>query len=492
MYTFARTLLLMALFASLAAVRPASAQAPAIPPFDRADTPGEPPPVPGAEGEVQGRGPINEGFAQPGGGVGRPAGVVPKEPPTPIPETPPAQRPAGDGVAWIPGYWSWDEERRDFLWVTGSWRVAPAGRTWVPGYWAEADDGWRWVSGQWAVSARARMQYLPEPPASLDRGPSVPPPEVDYSYVPGTWLYDETRWLWRPGYYAAPRDGLVYTPSRYVWTPRGFVFVPGFWDRPLDSRGTLFASVYFGSDFAPPVGWAYRPRFAVDLDAALGSLWVGPGASSYAFGDYYAPRYARAGYRSWLVYGPAARDPLYGYYQNANRNNPAWRSDLVATHNGRIRGTVAAPPPTLAAQSRVGVSLRTITPLARSGNPPLRSVTTPVAPRRVSASYSPPPQRTANEAYRLPPPRETVRSASTVGTPRTYAATVQRPTPAPIARPRPVQAVAPRPTTVQHYAPPAARYTPPAQHYAAPPTRHPPPARSAPPAHTSAGRGHHR
>ena len=448
----ARTTLL-ALFACLAATQLAPAQVPAIPPYNRDDAPGEPPPVPGAE--VQGRGPIHEGFAQPSVG-GRPPAVVPKEPPAPIAETPPAQRPAGD-VAWIPGYWSWDEERRDFLWITGTWRVAPAGRTWIPGSWTQANDGWRWVSGRWAASARAPAQYLPEPPASLDRGPSVPPDDPSSFYVPGAWQFDETRWLWRPGYYAAPRDGLVYTPPRYGWTPDGYVLVPGFWDRPLDARGTLFAPVYFGSDFAPASGWSYRPRFAVDLDAALGSLWVGPGLSFYAFGDYYAPRYARAGYRNWLAYGPSARDPLYGYYSNANRNNPSWRGNLVAAYNGRVRGTVAAPPTTLAAQARVGAALRTVAPLASVRNPTLRPANVPSAPRRTTSAYAAPVQRSPSEAYRLPPPRETVRPAAPAATVRTYA-------PAPIVRPRPIQVTAPRYTPpAQHAAPPAARHAPPAQ-----------------------------
>jgi WXXGXW repeat (2 copies) len=519
MYSITRSTALMALLACLLAARVAPAQAPAIPPFNRADTPGEPPQVPGTEGEVQGRGPIHEGFAQPGSGVGRPAPTVPKQPPAPIPETPPDQRPAGDDVAWIPGYWGWDEDRRDFLWVSGFWRVLPAGRTWVPGYWAKTDDGYRWVSGLWEASAQAQVPYVPAPPESLDRGPSLPPPEAGCAYVPGTWLRDESRWLWRPGYYVAPRDGLVYSPSRYVWTPRGYLFAPGFWDRPLDSRGVLFAPVYFGADFAPPADWSYRPNFAVDIGVALGSLWVGPGANSYAFGDYYAPRYARAGYQSWLAYGPAARDPLYGYYRHANRDNPSWRGNLVDTHNGRLRGTISAPPSTFAAQGRVrDASLRTVTPLSSYRNRSLRMANvTPAdrrdranaasAPRRVtearSAPYSTPSQRSPYAGYTLSPPRETARHATpaptarvaprttprSIAAPRSYTPPVHHTTPAPIARPRPIQTAAPRHTPpAHHYRPPAqVRHAPPVQLYTPPPqARHTPPARSAPPAHTSA------
>ena len=537
MYLIFRSTPLIALLAGLIAAAPASAQDPIIPPFNRTETPGDPPAVPAADaaGEIQGRGPIHEGFAQPSTGVGRAGPLVPKRPPEPIPETPPEQRPAGDNVAWIPGYWGWDVDRRDFLWVSGFWRVAPAGRAWVSGYWSQTDDGWRWVSGLWNLAAQSDQSdvpYLPVPPESVDRGPSVPPPEADYSYVPGTWLYDESRWLWRPGYYVPPRVGLLFTPSRYAWTPRGYRFVPGFWDRPLDSRGVLFAPVYFGSDFAPADGWSYRPSFAVDIGVALGSLWVGPGGGCYAFGDYYAPRYAHAGYQSWLSYGPSFRDPLYGYYRHAHRDDPAWRGNLVDTHNGRLRGTISAPPTTLAAQGRTrDASLHSVTPLSGYRNNSIRMTRVTPADRRVRENaasadrrtalsrqvaevrsaprasaptrprenaYTNPGQRSPYSGYTPSPNRVLTTAPSTRETPRTLnrptetpRSNVQAPppryTPPHVTRSTPQPAARYTPPPAQRYTPPpaarstpqpAARYTPPpAQRYTPPPTAHstPPP-----------------
>lgn len=55
-----------------------------------------------------------------------------------IEEVPPEQKPTGDNVDWIPGYWAWDDERTDFLWVSGIWRSLPPGRQWVSGYWAKS------------------------------------------------------------------------------------------------------------------------------------------------------------------------------------------------------------------------------------------------------------------------------------------------------------------------------------------------------------------
>src|SRR5262245_11943431 len=78
-----------------------------VPPFDRKAPPGPPPDVPNLEGEVDARGPIHEGFAQPNTTLGKPGPVVPKMPPRPIKERPPSVKPPGS--VWVPGYWSYDE-----------------------------------------------------------------------------------------------------------------------------------------------------------------------------------------------------------------------------------------------------------------------------------------------------------------------------------------------------------------------------------------------
>ena len=52
--------------------------------------------------EALARGPIHEAFAEPIDNQPRPSGIVPKQPPAPIEELPPDQRPAGENVRWIP------------------------------------------------------------------------------------------------------------------------------------------------------------------------------------------------------------------------------------------------------------------------------------------------------------------------------------------------------------------------------------------------------
>src|SRR5438874_4446826 len=139
-------------------------------------------PPPGIE--VQTRGPVHEAFAQPVSTQPEPSPVVPKAPPDPIPEEPPDQRPEGDNAEWIGGYWSWDADQNDFIWVSGTWRNVPPGQRWVPGYWENTPDGWRWVHGFWAPDTQAEVPYLPEPPAPLNTEPSTPPPDENSFYTP--------------------------------------------------------------------------------------------------------------------------------------------------------------------------------------------------------------------------------------------------------------------------------------------------------------------
>ena len=87
-----------------------------------------------------------------------------------------------------PGLLGLDEDRADFLWVSGVWRVPPPNRHWLPGYWQQADGGWRWTSGYWGLSSDTTVDMLPPPPDPVDE--AVPPaPDQQSDYVPGVWVY---------------------------------------------------------------------------------------------------------------------------------------------------------------------------------------------------------------------------------------------------------------------------------------------------------------
>jgi hypothetical protein len=318
--------------------------------FAEAQQRGEPPPVPGSNDiAVQPRGPIHEAFAMPPNASPQFGPLIPKRPPDPIPEVPPDQRPEGDNMQWVPGYWAWDADRKDFLWVSGLWRVPPDGCKWMPGAWHSVEGGFQWSPAFWAPGGQEEMPYLPQPPLSLDNGPNNPPPDGDSFYVPGCWLYRSSRYLWQPGYWQACRPNLIWTAPSYVWTPNGYLFAPGYWDWPLANRGLLFAPVYFNQPLWNTPGWCYQPNYCVPCNGLLNSLFTGPSGCGYYFGNYFGPSYRRLGFQPWFANGIA--NPLFSWYRWRNHNNPAWFNDLRAGYRGRFAGTGTFPP------------LRTVQPL---------------------------------------------------------------------------------------------------------------------------------
>ena len=102
----------------------------------------QPPPIPTEEQpEVLTQGPVNEAFAQPVNLEDQTGLVAPTAPPADIEEVPPAERPAGEQFAWVPGYWGWDSDRNEYIWVSGCWRAVPPEMSWVPGYWTQVPGG---------------------------------------------------------------------------------------------------------------------------------------------------------------------------------------------------------------------------------------------------------------------------------------------------------------------------------------------------------------
>lgn len=280
------------------------------PPPETLDSPGQDEAM-----EVLASGPVHEAFAEQYNQDPQPGLVVPKEPPQAIEELPPDQMPEGENVAWIPGYWGWDDEREDYIWISGVWRDVPPGQSWIPGYWVAAEGGWQWISGFWSAEEVDEITYMPEPPASLEVGPSIAAPSEEHFWIPGCWIYHETRYVWRPGYWSPAHTDWVWVPARYNWTPRGVVFVNGYWDYRLSHRGTLFSPVYFHPPFWQRPVYRYTPVVVVDMAPLLIHLWVRPHYHHYYFGNFYGSRYAGYGIRPWyLASGPRYYDPLFVFY----------------------------------------------------------------------------------------------------------------------------------------------------------------------------------
>lgn len=320
------------------------------------------PPAPGPEPgdinagvQVRTRGPVHEAFAETVTFDPQPGIIVPKTPPADIEELPPDQKPDGDNVAWIPGYWGWDDDDADFLWVSGTWRVLPDGRQWVSGYWAKSRQGVQWTSGYWADASLTEVEYLPEPPESVEAGPNVEAASADQIWLPGNWVWQQNRYSWRPGFWSAAQPNWVWIPSHYLWSPRGYVCVDGYWDRTIDRRGILFAPVSFGRNVYSQPGFAYSPVTVINLGVFSNHLFLRPNYGHYYFGDYYGANYASIGFSPWFSFNSSryGYDPFYAHQRWHHRNDNQWDRRLAADFARRRDNQDARPPRTFVEQQQL-------------------------------------------------------------------------------------------------------------------------------------------
>ena len=315
-----------------------------------------------SEGEVETllRGPLHEAFAEPIQDDPTPGEVISKAPPEAIDEVAPEVKPSEDHVIWISGYWAFDEERDDYLWVSGVWRVPPPGQRWVPGYWTESEGGYQWIAGFWSSAESEEIVYLPNPPASVEQGPSSPAPSENHYWVSGCWEYQDSSYAWRPGYWGEYHEGWVWLPGHYNWTPRGAVYVGGYWDYTLNRRGQIFAPVYF-HNHRQRAGYRYSPNVAIDLGPLLVHLFVQPRHNHYYWGDYYGDRYQRSGYHAWANHqGRQGRDPLFSYYQTHYRTRGIdYQERMHGWNRYYERHEDHRPARTFEAQTKLAANIKT-------------------------------------------------------------------------------------------------------------------------------------
>jgi hypothetical protein len=310
---------------------------------------GQPPPMPAEEQpEVLTRGPVNEAFAQPVNLEIQVGFTAPAEPPPNIEEVPPAERPAGEHFAWVPGYWAWDSDRNGYIWVSGCWRAVPPDMYWVPGYWARASAGWQWVAGFWAPVSNTEIEYLPAPPVLVIEEPP-PAPSPDRIWVPPCWYWNYGQYILRPGYWIAAQVDWVWVPSHYVWTPRGHVFVSGHWDYSLERRGVLFAPVYFPRHIYERRGYSYPLSIVINIDNFQFGLFSRPRYSHYYYGDYYDSSYISIGIFPWFEFELQRTwyDPIYAHARwRHHRDEPQWDRNQRQEYDRRRSDVTLRPPRT--------------------------------------------------------------------------------------------------------------------------------------------------
>ncbi len=172
----------------------------------------------------------------------------------------------------MPGYWSWDSGRNDFIWVAGVWKVPPPGSIWVSGRWVRDDQGWSRVTGFWSprqnrsderevVTANWRRTGPPTATPADDPGVA---PGPDAFLVPGHYAPRGGRVAWVPGYWARERPGFDWVSARWVRRQDGWDFRDGYWvrddGRHIVGRPPLNAD----PDAAPPTVVESRPAGAND------------------------------------------------------------------------------------------------------------------------------------------------------------------------------------------------------------------------------------
>lgn len=307
--------------------------------------------------QIENQGPVHEAFANPGDPVrGKAEGnTAPKAPPPRVPELPPEDKPTGDNVTWIPGYWQFDNEKKDFIWVSGFWRNAPPGRSWSAGEWRVENGQNRYIPGYWKPTNENSWRVdLPEPPQTVESGPNIPAPHKDAQWIPGQWVHRNENYVWQPGYWGEVENNMMWMPGQYNYTGSGYRYVTGYWDYCFEDRGLLYAPVYFSRPLWLNAGWNYTPCYSINVGLGGGWAWgfggfynnlyVGAGYGGFWFGNYGGWGGWGGGYRPWCWNGNNRYgNPAYNHYCWLNRNNPNWNNNLRQGYAARSMGVVPGP-----------------------------------------------------------------------------------------------------------------------------------------------------
>lgn len=162
----------------------------------------------------------------------------------------------GSGYIWIPGHYTWTENR--WVWLNGTWALPPQpGAVWVDGRWTP--DTRQWIEAHWQVAAPPPAPPTPAPhvssgsnvpvpstPAPAASGPTEivvedappPPPHEVIGASPGrgyVWVGGYWGWLgghreWIPGRWERPpRRHAVWVAPRWEHRGHGYAYVHGYW-----------------------------------------------------------------------------------------------------------------------------------------------------------------------------------------------------------------------------------------------------------------------
>ncbi len=333
---------------------------------------------------VASSGPIHEAFAAPSPTSLEPPSLVEKAPPKPLKEEIPDEKPEGDNVQWIPGYWDHDSAAGNFVWVSGVWRIPPPGRQWAAGYWVKADGQWRRQPGFWAAfnetDKSQEVVYYPKPPEA--KGENLDNAPANKVFAPGSWTYGASGFSWNPGQYVNAAPGWSWTASSYSWTPAGYTYTRGYWDYSYARRGLAYAPVVFSRPVRNVANYYYRPTQVIAPNTFARSLTVVGNGRGYYLSNARIVHVKKVTGMKLVPVTAAQRAELLALSRKLNQS-AVTRSRLEAKGSaslktGPIRRTLDLPRPKAPAAhvssrfqppARPAVHTRTATPTKKPAAP---------------------------------------------------------------------------------------------------------------------------
>ncbi len=264
---------------------------------------------------------------------------IEQAPPAPIRELTPAQ--TDPDTIWIPGYWEWDGERNDFVWVSGIWRQPPPNHLWIPGQWQEVEQNqWVWIKGFWSDVPLNQLTYLSVPPPDPMDEEAPEANSDDEFWVNGCWEYQaETEsYQWRDGYWEKRDPDWILIPCHYRWRPEGYVRIEAYWDWPLEDRGAAYAPVYVAPE--QRTNYVYEPKESYTTVQIIQYLFPSypDYLTCYDYYSYYYPHYWEGyaptppwwGWHGWWSIGWKNHWALWWWYNNPGYPQPVWLTPGIA------------------------------------------------------------------------------------------------------------------------------------------------------------------
>lgn len=195
--------------------------------------------------------------------------AVKDKPPEPLQEIQPEKK--VEKAIWIPGYWFWDLFSKEYIWISGVYRIPPPGLTWLPGFWHHFESGWVWVPGFWSLVPENEFTYINTiPPDPIPEKPDYPD-SSNYFWNPGQWIFDHElkKYIWMRGNWEELDPNWIIVPAHYQWRIKGYIYIPSYWDWTLDRRGKAYSAVDLQEEKR---GDLYRPEKELEFTAILENI----------------------------------------------------------------------------------------------------------------------------------------------------------------------------------------------------------------------------